>query len=67
MAAAVVEIRSRRRGDARFGQHAAGEIERIVGEARNRGVDVEGAVDRKQFVEADGGKPRKERLRDCAR
>ena len=53
----LVEIRARRRRHAGLGQHAPGELDRIVGEAADRGIDVEGAVDRQVLVEADRRQP----------
>src|SRR5690606_40106745 len=44
MTAAAVEIDPRRGGNTGLGQHALAEVVRVVGEAADIGIDVEGAV-----------------------
>src|ERR1700722_18105987 len=46
VAAAAVEIDARRRGDTGLVQHAAAEIQAVIGQAGDIGIEVEGAVRR---------------------
>src|ERR1051326_6181544 len=55
-----IEIDAGRGGDARLFQHALGKIEAVVREARHVGVEVEGAVDGKEFIEPRARKARDE-------
>src|SRR5215831_7626976 len=47
-----IEIEPRRRRHMRLCQHALGELETVVAEARHVGIEIEGAVDREDFIEA---------------
>src|SRR5262249_36834687 len=47
-----IEIRAGGCGDARFLQHAAGEIEAVAAKARHVRIEIEGAVDRQELVES---------------
>src|SRR6185437_14566778 len=47
-----IEIDAGRRRDTGLVEHAFCKIEAVVGEARDIGVEIEGAVDRQELVEA---------------
>ncbi len=51
MAALGVEIEAGRRGNARFGQHAAAEFTAVIGQPRDVHVDVEGPIRRREPIE----------------
>ncbi len=50
-----IEVEPRRRRNARLLQHALGEIDAVIGEARNVGIEIEGAVHRQETIEPDFG------------
>src|SRR5215470_2359730 len=50
-----IEIDAGRRRHVRLRQHAPGEFEAVVAEARDVGIEIKGAVDRERFVEAGSG------------